>query len=290
MNPPVSDQITRKSGSNLALAFVLLPPEKRAAMSALYAFCRQVGDIADEDSEPVERRAAELQCWREETRAICEGREASLPVLQELKPFVERYRLPFRLFDELITGVEMDLVTVRYADQPSLEKYCYHVASVVGLLSIEIFGYSDPACRQYADALGKALQLTNILRDVGNDAQRGRIYLPLSDLKAFGVTEQEILAGTSSDRFLALAREIDRRARACYMEAKRLLPAVDRDAMMTAELMGAVYWELLIQLERAGFPVLDPKPWRLSRGKKIRIVFATWLKWKLGFKGGSYGG
>jgi len=290
VNPPVSDQITRKSGSNLALAFILLPPEKRAAMSALYAFCRQVDDIADEDSEPVERRAAELQRWRGETRGICEGGQATLPVLQELKPFVEQYRLPFRLFDELITGVEMDLVTVRYPDRPALEKYCYHVASVVGLLSIEIFGYTDPTCREYADALGKALQLTNILRDVGNDAQRGRIYLPVSDLKAFGVTEQEILGGRSSDRFLALAQEIDRRARQHFADARRLLPAVDRESMRTAELMGAVYWELLIQLERAGFPVLDPKPWRLSRGKKLRIVFATWVKWKLGFRGAAYGG
>jgi phytoene synthase len=151
-----------------------------------------------------------------------------------LRPFIEKYRLPFRLFDELLAGVEMDLVTVRYPDPASLEKYCYHVASVVGLLSIEIFEYTDPKCRLYADALGKALQLTNILRDVGNDAQRGRIYIPLSDLKAFGVTEEEVLQGRGSDRFQALAREIDRRARGFFAQARQLLPERDRESMMTA--------------------------------------------------------
>lgn len=290
MNPPVSDQITRKSGSNLALAFVLLPPEKRAAMSALYAYCRQVDDIADEDSVPVGRRAAELQRWRKETEEACAGREPTLPVLRELRPFIEKYRLPFRLFDELITGVEMDLVTVRYPDPASLEKYCYHVASVVGLLSIEIFEYTDPGCRLYADALGKALQLTNILRDVGNDAQRGRIYIPLSDLREYGVTEEEVLQGRGSDRFQALAREIDRRARGFFAQARQLLPERDRESMMTAELMGAVYWELLMKLEREGFPVLGPKPARLSRARKILMVLGSWCRWKLGFGVARYGG
>jgi phytoene synthase len=290
VNSPVSDQITKKSGSNLALAFILLPPEKRAAMTALYAYCRQVDDIADEDSVPVESRAAELQRWREETRAACEGREPTLPVLRELRPFIELYRLPFRLFDELITGVEMDLVSVRYPDPAALEKYCYHVASVVGLLSIEIFGYRNPGCRAYADALGKALQLTNILRDVGNDAQRGRIYLPLSDLKDYGVTEEEVLQGRGSERFQALAREIDRRARACFAQARQLLPPEDRESMMTAELMGAVYWELLMKLEREGFPVLGPKPARLSRAHKIRMVLGSWCRWKLGLGVAAYGG
>lgn len=290
MNPPVSDQITKKSGSNLALAFILLPPEKRAAMSALYAYCRQVDDIADEDSVPVEQRAAELQRWREETVRACEGREPTLPVLRELRPFIEKYRLPFRLFDELLAGVEMDLVTVRYPDPASLEKYCYHVASVVGLLSIEIFEYTDPKCRLYADALGKALQLTNILRDVGNDAQRGRIYIPLSDLKAFGVTEEEVLQGRGSDRFQALAREIDRRARGFFAQARQLLPERDRESMMTAELMGAVYWELLMKLEREDFPVLGPKPARLSRARKILMVLGSWCRWKLGFGVATYGG
>jgi phytoene synthase len=289
VNAPVSTEITKQSGSNLALAFVLLPPEKRAAMSALYAYCRQVDDIADEDAVPVGDRAEELARWRSETLRASEGGQVSIPVLRELQPFMAQYRLPFRLFDELITGVEMDLVTTRHADPAALEKYCYHVASVVGLLSIEVFGYRDPACRDYADALGKALQLTNILRDVGNDAQRGRIYLPLSDLAAHGVTEEEILAGHSSDRFRALARTMADRARGFYARARAVLPKGEQDSMMTAELMGAVYWRLLVELEARQFPVLSPKPWRLSRARKLGIVFRMWLGWKAGLRLKAYG-
>lgn len=289
MNPPVSDQITKKSGSNLALALVLLPKDRRAAMTALYAYCRQVDDIADEDSVTIELRAGELRRWREETRKACEGIEPALPVIKELKPYIERYQLPFRLFDELIAGVEMDLVTVRYADQAALDEYCYRVASVVGLLSIEIFGYRDPGCRDYADALGKALQMTNILRDIGNDAQRGRIYVPLADLKAHGVSEEEILTGKDSDRFQSLARAIDKRARDYFEKARRILPLVDRDAMISAELMGAVYWQLLLKLERASFPVLAPKPLRLSRGRKIAMVLSALIRWKLGLGVTTYG-
>jgi len=289
VNAPVSTEITRKSGSNLALAFVLLTPEKRAAMSALYAYCRQVDDIADEDSVSVSGRAMELSRWREETQRACRGDEVSLPVLRELQPYIEKHRLPFQLFDELLIGVEMDLVTTRHADPASLETYCYHVASVVGLLSIEIFGYRDPVCRDYADALGKALQLTNILRDVGNDAQRGRIYLPLSDLEAHGVTEAEILQGQGSERFQALARTIAGRARGFYAKARATLPAQDRDSMMTAELMGAVYWRLLVELEKNQFPVLSPRPWRLSRARKLGIILRTWLGWKTGLRSNPYG-
>ena len=280
--PLVSAEITRKSGSNLALAFVLLPPDRRAAMSALYAFCRRVDDIADEDEVPLEHRAAELQRWREETRVACDGGQPSIDVLRELQPFIARHRLPFRLFDELLVGVEMDLVTLRYPDLPSLERYCYHVASVVGLLSIEVFGYSDPRCREYADALGKALQLTNILRDVGNDARRGRIYLPQSDLRAHGVTEADVLAGRDSAGFQALAREMAGRARGYFALARELLPRAELGNMMTAELMAAVYGRLLLEIERHGFPVLAPEPLRLGRARKLLIILGTMLRWKLG--------
>lgn len=290
MNSTVSDQITRKSGSNLALAFILLPQERRAAMSALYAFCRRVDDIADEDSVPVERRAAELGRWREETALACEGGEPTIDVLRELKPHIARYRLPFRLFDELIEGVEMDLDTLRYPDIPSLERYCYHVASVVGLLSIEIFGYRNPGCREYADALGKALQFTNILRDVGNDARRGRVYLPQSELARFGVTEAEILEGRDSGRFRALARDFAGRARAFFALAAQKLPTEDAGSMTTAELMGSVYWRLLVELERRDFPVLSDVPVRLSRARKIWMILSAVLRHKVGLKVARYGG
>ena len=297
MNPPVaqqpqaavSEEITRKSGSNLALAFILLPPDKRAAMSVLYAYCRQVDDVADEDDVPVAQRAAALQRWREDTRRACDGREPSIPVVRELAPVIARHRLPFALFDDLLAGVEMDLVTMRYPDLPSLERYCYHVASVVGLLSIEVFGYTDPGCRAYADALGKALQFTNILRDVGNDAQRGRIYLPQDALRAHGVSEADILEGRSSRGFLDLARETAGHARRFFAMARAALPAADVRNMMTAELMAAVYGRLLVEIERQGFPVLNPRPLRLGRARKLSLILGAVLRWKLGLRPASHG-
>lgn len=289
MSTEVSGEITRKSASNLALGFLLLPRERREAMVALYAFCRQVDDVADEDGIPVERRRAELARWREETRQACTGSTPTLPVLRELQPFIQRYGLEFRRFDELIRGVEMDLDTLRYPDPESLERYCYHVASVVGLLSIEIFGYRDPRCREYADALGKALQLTNILRDVGNDAARGRIYLPLSDLARHGVTEEDILGRRSSEGFRRLAAEMAARARGFYRKARSLLPPDHRSSMVAAELMGAVYWQLLRRIERTNFDVLSDVPLRLTKAHKIRLVLLAWCRVKTGLPVATYG-
>src|SRR6266700_565260 len=165
-----SRTITRKSASNLALAFVLLPKAKRDGMSSLYAFCREVDDVADEDSVPVERRREQLAAWREDIRRACDGARPEFPLSVELQTVIRQYHLPFVHFDELIKGVEMDLDINRYQDYQHLELYCYRVASVVGLLSIEIFGYTDQTARQYAIFLGKALQFTNILRDVRSDA------------------------------------------------------------------------------------------------------------------------
>src|SRR5215472_16939291 len=184
-----SRAITRKSASNLALAFVLLPKEKRDGMSALYAFCRAVDDVADDETVPSPDRRASLARSREDVHRACGNEPPSFPVNRELQRVIHQYRLPFEHFDSLLQGVEMDLDIHRYPDFEQLELYCYRVASVVGLLSIEIFGYTNPACRDYAVYLGKALQLTNILRDVRGDALRGRIYLPLSELNRFGVSQ-----------------------------------------------------------------------------------------------------
>ena len=176
MEPTVSEQITKKSASNLALAFILLPREKREAMAALYAFCREVDDVADEEDEPVDVRRERLEEWREDIRAACADGQPRFPVNREIQPVAHRFGLPVELFEELIRGCEMDLDTKRYQTFEDLDLYCYRVASVVGLLSIEIFGYANPACKDYAVYLGKALQLTNILRDVRTDAELGRIY------------------------------------------------------------------------------------------------------------------
>jgi phytoene synthase len=285
----VCNAITRKSASNLALAFILLPKDKRAGMSALYAFCREVDDVADEMAIPVEEREAKLAAWRADVRAACAQQQPRFPVNQELMPVIARYRLPFRLFDELLRGVEMDLNITRYRDFDALELYCYRVASVVGLLSIEIFGYRDPACRDYAVHLGKALQLTNILRDVRLDAARDRIYLPLAELQRHGVPPEEILRFQYSARFRELAQSVANRARSFYQSARESLPAVDRKAMASAELMGSVYWRLLRKLERRQFAVFGPTLTRLNRLQKVLLIGRTWYHLSVGACVPNYG-
>lgn len=289
MEPNVSEEITRKSASNLALAFVMLPADKRAAMSALYAYCREVDDVADEDDVPVERRREQLSDWRAQTRAACEGGMVTLPVIRELQSAIRNYQLPWKLFDDLLLGVEADLVQTRYETYSELEDYCYRVASAVGLLSIRIFGHRNPACADYALALGKALQFTNILRDVGNDAQRGRIYLPGEALREFGVSEAQILNAEYTPDFFRLARAFADRAKGFYRSARELLPVEDRRSMIAAELMGVVYWRLYQRLEADGFHVLGPTPTKLSKTRKLQIILGIWLRHVLGLKTSIYG-
>jgi phytoene synthase len=286
---PQSQNITRKSASNLALAFVLLPRPRRDAMSALYAFCREVDDVADNEAVPAEKRRASLAAWRDDIRRACDGLPPEFAVNRELQPFIAQYHLPFAHFDELIRGVEMDLDIKRYQTYDELEQYCFRVASVVGLLSVEIFGYKDPACRDYAIHLGKALQLTNILRDVRTDAERGRIYLPLSELERCGVSPEEILRGAWSERFEQLAEGAARQARKFYSLARQTLPAADRRSMGAAELMGSVYWRLLRKLERRRFQVFGPRPTRLGKGQKALLIFRTWCRLVLGVAVPNYG-
>jgi 15-cis-phytoene synthase len=284
-----SRAITRKSASNLALAFILLPRAKRDAMSALYAFCREVDDVADDENVPAEKRRMQLAEWRADIRCACENQMPQFPVNQELQTVIQKFSLPFDLFDELIKGCEMDLEKNRYEDFEVLEKYCYHVASVVGLLSIKVFGYKNPATRDYAIYLGKALQLTNILRDVKNDAGRGRIYLPVSELKQFHVSPEEILKHEYSRRYLALAEKIALRAKEFYSLAQKTLPPEDRKAMVAAELMGAVYWQLLKKLERNQFNVFGEWPIRINRAEKLILIFRAWLRFVSNSKTPNYG-
>jgi 15-cis-phytoene synthase len=284
-----SRAITRKSASNLALALVMLPRAKRDAMSVLYAFCRQVDDVADEESFPVEKRREQLAEWRADIRRACENEPPQFTLNQEFAPVIRQYRLPFALFDELIKGCEMDLDIQRYEGFEQLELYCHRVASVVGLLSIEIFGYRNSACRDYAVYLGKALQLTNILRDVRTDAERGRIYLPLSELRKFNVTPDEVLRHEFSDRFAQLAASVAGRAGNFYRLARETLPGEDRRTMVAAELMGTVYWRLLHKLERQQFNVFGPWPTRLSKGYKTLLILQSWLRFAVGATASNYG-
>jgi phytoene synthase len=284
-----SRAITRKSASNLALAFVLLPKAKRDAMSALYAFCREVDDVADHETAPVKERRELLAAWRADVKRARDGETPQFPVNRELQPVIRQYRLRFELFDELLKGVEMDLDIKLYDDHDQLELYCYRVASVVGLLSIEIFGYQNPACRDYAVHLGKALQLTNILRDVRTDAERRRIYFPLSELARFKVSPDEILRHEYSPRFYELAASVAGRARGFYRRARETLPAEDRRAMVAAELMGAVYWRLLQKLEEKSFNVFGPEPTRLNQCQKLLLVLRTWYRFASGAMAPNYG-
>jgi len=284
-----SQAITRKSASNLALAFVLLPKARRDAMSALYAFCREVDDVTDEEAAPVEKRRAGLAAWRADVQRACTGGSPEFPVNRELQSVIREFKLPFELFDELIKGCEMDLDTQRYETYEQLELYCYRVASVVGLLSIEIFGYTNPRCRAYAVHLGQALQLTNILRDVRTDTERGRIYLPQAELKAFHVSEQEILRHEYSERFRNLAASVAVRARNHYRQARETLPPEDRRAMVAAELMGSVYWRLLRKLEARRFNVLGPELTRLSKPHKLALILQSWFRFATGAVTPNYG-
>jgi len=284
-----SRALTKKSASNLALAFILLPREKRDAMAALYAFCRAVDDIADEDSLPVATRREQLAAWRDDLRRACENGKPQFILNQEFQPVIRQFKLPFARFDELIKGCETDLEKLRYENYEELELYCYRVASVVGLLSIEIFGYQNPACHDYAVYLGQALQLTNILRDVKNDAARGRIYLPLAELRKFNVSEAEILEAKYSDRYFALATSVAERAKHFYQLAQKTLPPADRKAMVAAELMGSVYWQLLRKLERGRFDVFGPRPLKLSKPQKLALIFRSWLRHATGSTTPNYG-
>jgi len=284
-----SRAITKKSASNLALAFILLPKQKRDAMSALYAFCREVDDVADDETVPAEKRRAQLAEWRADVKRAYENGSPQFEVNRELQPIIKQFGLRFELFDELIKGCEMDLDTKRYENFDQLELYCYRVASVVGLLSIQIFGYKNPATRDYAIYLGKALQLTNILRDVKNDAERGRIYLPQGELKKFAVTEAEILDSKYSECYFTLAANVAVRAKDFYRRARNTLPPEERNSMVAAELMGSIYWQLLQKLERRQFNVFGPQPVRINRPQKLLLILRSWLRFTFNVTSPNYG-
>jgi phytoene synthase len=264
-----AEEITRASKSNLALAFVALPRECRRDMNVFYAFCRIVDDLADEPEPPLEERRAALQCWRE---AICHpvpGESALAPAVREL---IEKHDLDTDLFREIIAGCEMDLQGARYETWDDLRVYCYRVASAVGLISIEIFGYRDPAARSYAVSLGLALQITNILRDIAEDyARDGRIYLPREEMDRFGYTEAELAQHRHTPEFVALMRFQAERARAFYTEAQAAFPQQDRRSLVAAEIMRGIYSRVLSEMERDDFRVFDRR-YALGKARKLLVI------------------
>ena len=264
-----------QSGSSFHYSFRLLDPERRAGITALYAFCREVDDIVDEVSDPNVARV-KLAWWRTELYAVYKGAPQH-PVAQALAPVVRRYALQEQQLQTVIDGMQMDLDKLRYVDFAELEAYCDRVAGVVGLMSAEIFGYEDPATRGYARDLGIAFQLTNIVRDVGEDARRGRIYLPQDDLARFGVAPADVLRARPSDAFVALmAFEADR-ARAWYDRALAQLPRRDRRAQRAGLAMAAIYRTLLDEIARDGYRVLDR---RIALTPLRKLLIATRAAWR----------
>jgi phytoene synthase len=261
------------SGSSFYYSFLFLPPERRQAIMALYAFCREVDDVVDECQE-AELAAAKLAWWRDEVMRIAQGAPQH-PVGQALQAARQRFRLPESQLLEIIDGMAMDLQQARYADFAQLGRYCYRVASVVGLLAAEIFGYTDPRTRDYAHDLGMAFQLTNIIRDIGEDARRGRIYLPVAELAEFDVPAADILNGRYSDNFTRLMAFQKARAEAYYQQALAHLPACDRKAQRPGLVMAAIYRTLLDEIAAENFRVLHQRI-ALTPVRKLWIACKTW--------------
>jgi phytoene synthase len=268
-------------------SFLVLPAEKRRAVIAVWDFCRAVDDAVDAEPDPA-RAAAQLARWRREVAACFDGASPSTPQGRELQPFVGRFHLPRRSFEDLVDGVEMDLGDRRYRTFDDLYQYCLRVASAVGLICVEIFGYEDPRARDYAVELGVALQLTNILRDVPTDLATGRLYVPLEDLERFGCAEADLRAemaraggGIGSPRVRALLAYQADRARRHFARARDTLPRRDARRLVAAEIMGAIYRGILRRIERADYDVFS-RVIRVPRPARAWIAAFTWARTRAG--------
>ncbi|MCX7279789.1 MAG: presqualene diphosphate synthase HpnD [Burkholderiales bacterium] len=260
------------SGSSFYYAFLFLPKQRRAAITAFYAFCREVDDVVDETTDPGVA-ATKLAWWQTEVSSAFAGKPTH-PVMQALMPLAADFKIEPRHLHAIIDGCQMDLEQTRYLDFPGLQRYCHLVAGVVGEVSAQIFGQTDPATTQYAHTLGLAFQMTNIIRDVGEDALMGRIYLPVNELQQFDVKAHEILKRTYSDRFVALMRFQAERAHGLYEQAFAMLPPADRRAQKPGLMMASIYRTLLREIEADNFQVLHQRV-SLTPLRKL------WLAWKV---------
>jgi phytoene synthase len=267
-------QRAAQSGSSFYYSFLFLPPPRRRAITALYAFCREVDDAVDETAD-VGLARTKIAWWRREVDAMYAGNPQH-PVTRALQPFLDECAIPAPRLHEVIDGMEMDLEKTRYVDFGELGRYCHLVAGVVGGLAAGIFGYRNPGTLAYAETLGTAFQLTNIIRDVGEDARRGRIYLPQEDLDRHCVRAGDILRGEASPAFVELMRFETRRARDHYDRALEQLPDVDRRAQRPGLVMAAIYRTLLREIEDDGFRVLGHRI-ALTPARKLWIAWRTWV-------------
>lgn len=274
----IAEDITKQSNTSFYYSFSVLPPHKREAIHAVYAFCRYTDDIVDEGSDET-MKVVMLRKWRMELARTLHG-ESRLPLLNQLASTARRFNIPVDHFYELIRGVEMDLSKNRYNDFNELKDYCYLVASSVGLMCRQIFGYRNESTRDYAINLGIALQLTNILRDVKDDAKRGRIYLPLEDMKLFGVTEEDILNARYSRNFADLMRFECNRAREYFDLARNALKDEDKHYFFAARIMWSIYAHTLRRIERSNYNVFERRI-SISKPLKLLIAFRYWLSHQL---------
>jgi 15-cis-phytoene synthase len=266
--------ITRQSKSNLALAFISLGRERKRDITVFYAFCRVIDDIADSSELSVVEKRVRLAKWRQLLHAAAQD-EPSLA--HDVRQLIAKYSLPPGMLEEIIAGCEMDLSTLRYPTFDELRIYCYRVASAVGLVSIEIFGYRNQRCKQYAIELGLALQMTNIIRDVAKDMQNDRIYLPQEDLARFHYSESELMQRLYNERFVELMEFQAQRARQFFANAAAALPSEDQRSMTPAEIMGSVYLGLLRRIELDKFRVFE-KDYHLSKMEKTARIAAQLFK------------
>lgn len=267
-------KITRTSKSNLALAFISLGRERRRDITTFYAFCRVIDDIADDVDLSAEEKRRRLSEWRESLRRALPNEST---FADDVRRLMEKYALTPEMLEEIIAGVEMDLSIKRYRTFEELRVYCYRVASAVGLVSIEIFGYRNPASKEYAIQLGLALQMTNIIRDVGKDLHAGRIYLPQEDLARFNYSEKELQNRQHDDRFVRLMQFEAARAREFFARAAEALPAEDRKSMVAAEIMASIYRGLLRRMELDKFHVFE-REYGLNKLEKAGRIGAQLLK------------
>jgi phytoene synthase len=271
--------------TNFYYSFVVLPPVKRQAIIAVWDFCRAVDDAVDENRSRIaptgqdcrEQASCDIAEWRAELARCYDGHAPQTQQGLRLKPFVERFRLPRQAFEDVIDGVAMDLEHPRYETFDALYEYCLRVASAVGLICVEIFGYRDDRSRDFAVELGIALQLTNIIRDVGVDLAVGRVYLPQEDLRRFGCSEEDLRKGQVTDPVRALMRFQCDRARSYYERSQRALPSADSRALIAARIMAAIYLEILRSIERADYDVFS-RVIRVPRPRRAVIAATTWAQ------------
>jgi phytoene synthase len=274
-----SKQIAKESKSSFYYAFSLLSPQKRDAMNAVYAFCRKTDDIVDESHEPDDLKYEKLRKWRIEFEKALTGR-SDYPLLNKVATIIRQFNIPLEHFYELIVGMEMDLQRKRYLSFDDLVEYCYRVASTVGLMCIEIFGYKNKSTRDYAVNLGLAMQLTNIIRDVGKDAVYGRIYIPQDDLIKFNYTENELLAKQYNPNFRSLMSFEAERAKDYFNKANQSLYFEDKPSMFPARAMQHIYSRLLQKIERSDYDVLNNHI-KINKVEKAAISIGVWAKYSL---------